>query len=385
MSANHDAGTTAGDQGNPPGQMTGQNGPVAPNRQLTAARQAAPSPRVPNACMSRAELAEAVNAWVDANTPARGALDEHYVGRLEQGRVTWPGRHYRAGFRAVLGATTDTDLGFFPSNRRPVSPLTAALGTGDGLTPDEAERLSDADRCPCRTDAATVEVVAGVLAAVRRLEDQTNAATVLPTVAAQHALMERLAGGARRTIRAAAIGLLSEITQYLGWLSIPLGRWSNAQRYLDRAAVLGAEADDPDRLSTALSFAAYAALRQGNLRSADALSEAACRDTRVHIGLRTYETYQRAEVLARDGDPTGAVRMLTRADNMLDHLPPPDDLPTFGYWYVPAFFLGQKGFVLHALGDTQAAREAGRACLAAMPAEWAHSEWAARRRRLADE
>lgn len=367
------------------GSWAGQNGPVPPNQRLRAAREATGSPRVPGAALSRGELAELVNAWVDTHTGHRGALDEHYIGRLEQGRVNWPSEHYRAGLRAILGAGSDTDLGFSPSNRRAVSPLAVSLDTVDGLTPDEAERLSQAQECPRRTDHAAVDAVAGVLAAVRRLEDQTGAATVLPTVAAQRDLLTSLAGGARRPARASAVGLLSEITQYLGWLSIPLGRWADAERFLDRAAVLATEADDPNRRSTALSFAAYRALRQGDLRSADALSEAACRDERVHIGLRTYETYQRAEVLARDGDSTGAMRLLHQADSLLDHLPPPDELPSFGYWYVPAFFLGQKGFVLKALGDRQGAREAGRASLAAMPAEWAQSEWAARRRRLAEE
>jgi tetratricopeptide (TPR) repeat protein len=335
--------------------------------------------------MSRAELAELVNAWVDTHTGQRGALDEHYVGRLEQGRVSWPGEHYRAALRAVLGVAGDADLGFRPPQRRLVSPLTVALDPVEDLSPDEAERLSAVQVCPRRTDAAALDAVAGVLSAVRRLEDQTNAATVLPTVTAQQELTVQLARGARRSVRADAVGLLSEITQYRGWLSIPLGRWADAQRFLDRAAVLATEADDPNRRSTALSFAAYRALRRGDLRSADALSEAACRDERVHIGLRTYEIYQRAEVLARDGDRTQATQLLHRADAMLDHLPPPEELPSFGYWYVPAFFLGQTGFVLKALGETQAAREAGRASLAAMPAEWASSEWAERRRRLAEE
>lgn len=122
----------AGSLGILPGQVAGQNGTVIPNRQLRAAREATPSPYVAGACMSSAELAEAINRWVEANSSAHGALDEHYVGRLERGKVTWPGQHYRAGFRAVLGATTDADLGFFPSNRRPVTPLAAVLDDSEG-------------------------------------------------------------------------------------------------------------------------------------------------------------------------------------------------------------------------------------------------------------
>lgn len=173
--------------------------------------------------------------------------------------------------------------------------------------------------------------------------------------------------------------------RYLGWLSIPLGRWDDADRYLDRAAVLAVEVDDPLRLSTALSFQAYARLRTGDLRKADSLSEAAQRDTRVHSGLRTYITYQRAEVLAHDNDRASAVRLLTEADRMVGQLPPPEGLPPSGYWYVPAFFIGQRGFVLRALGDIQGARKAALECLATMPTAWRDSEWAIRRRKLAEE
>ncbi|MGH3822281.1 MAG: XRE family transcriptional regulator, partial [Pseudonocardiaceae bacterium] len=160
---------------------------------------------------------------------------------------------------------------------------------------------------------------------------------------------------------------------------------ADTHRYLDHAAVLALEADDPLRLSTALSFQAYARLRTGDLRGADSLSEAAQRNKRAHIGLRTYVTYQRAEVLAHDNDRAGAVRLLNEADRMVEQLPPPEDLPPSGYWYVPAFFLGQRGFVLRALGDIPAARRSALACLAAMPETWRDSEWAVRRRQLAEE
>ncbi|HEU5475298.1 MAG TPA: XRE family transcriptional regulator [Actinophytocola sp.] len=356
-----------------------------PNNHLRAAREATPSPGCPGAAMSRAELADAVNTWLAEHSTRPGALDEHYVARLERGRVRWPGREYRAAFRAVLGASTDTDLGFQPSNRRPVRPNRAFSGLDGVIDPDEEDRLAYAVREPRRVDAAALRSVADVLAAVRRLEDETGAANVLPTVRAQRELVEAFAAEGRGPVRPIAVGLASELAQYHGWLHIPLGRFEEAQAHLDRAAVLGLEADDPDRLSTALSFSAYRAIRAGDFRTADALSDAARRDTRTNVALRTYETYQRAEVLARNGERTDAVRLLSEADTMVDHLPPEDELPPAGYWYTPAFFLGQKGFVLHALGDIHGARQAARDCLATMPPEWSTSEWATRRRRLAEE
>jgi tetratricopeptide (TPR) repeat protein len=358
---------------------------LEPNRLLRAARERVRSPRLPNAHLSRAELAEAVNAWLHEHTKRSGAFDGHYVGRLERGVVRWPGNDYRAALRAVLGVDNDDALGFRPPRGHLVSPCATGLDPAGALDEEAGDRLNFAVPCPRRADGAAVDAMAAVLGSVRRLEDETSAADVLPTVLHQRKLIERIATGARDGVRSRAVALSSEISQYLGWLSMPLERWEDSRRYLDRSAVLALEVDDPDRLSAALSFQAYSALRRGDFVRADAISEAARRDTRAGIGLRTYETYQRAEVLARLGDRQAAARLLLEADRMVEHLPPPEDLPDAGYWYIPAFFLGQRGFVLRALGDLQGAREAGRACLDTMPAEWAESEWAERRRRLAEE
>jgi transcriptional regulator with XRE-family HTH domain len=113
------------------------------NERLRARREAMESPRLPGARLSRAELAELVNAWLAGNTMRAGALDESAIARLEQGRVRWPNRDYRAAFRAVLGAETDEQLGFRPSNRRSVVPMSAELDAGFN---DEAAALDLAHR-----------------------------------------------------------------------------------------------------------------------------------------------------------------------------------------------------------------------------------------------
>ena len=113
---------------------------------------------------------------------------------------------------------------------------------------------------------------------------------------------------------------------------------------------------------------------------AGALSEAVRRNSRTNHGLRTYETFQGAEVPARSGQRAGALRLLREADTMVDHLPPAEELPSAGYWYIPAFFLGQRAFVLDALGDRRGARHAAQESLAELPPAWSRSEWATRRR-----
>lgn len=85
-----------------------------PNSLLRAAREAINSRRVPGECMSRSELAEEVNRHLYTATGKHYDLDRHQVSRYERGEVRWPSSAYRAGFRAVLGAKTDRDLGFTP-------------------------------------------------------------------------------------------------------------------------------------------------------------------------------------------------------------------------------------------------------------------------------
>jgi tetratricopeptide (TPR) repeat protein len=338
--------------------------PSSANTRLCLAREAMPSRLHPGTAMGRDELAGLVREWITANDPQGrlSAFDSNHLGKLERGLVRRPSPITRAALCAVLDAS-ERDLGF--------------------VADEEAERVSQALSGRVHTDHQTLTAVADVLASVRRLEDATSAADVIGTVQAQRSMVSRLADNSRGDVRGDAVGLLSELEQYLGWLSIPLERWDESKRHLDRASVLALEADDPERLAMALSFSAYRNLRRDNLRSAEALNDAAGRDERVNVGLRTYTRFQRAEVLARDGLNGDAVKALNDADRLVNDLPEDsDDLPASAYWYVPSFFHGQKAFVLHALGDDREAARTAREAIAAMPPSWRESEWASRRLEL---
>lgn len=88
---------------------------IEPNMKLRAAREATPSPTSPGFSMSRTELAEAVNEhlWHTTNK-VHTSLDSKHIGRFERGQISWPTASYRAALRAVLGASTDAELGFYP-------------------------------------------------------------------------------------------------------------------------------------------------------------------------------------------------------------------------------------------------------------------------------
>jgi hypothetical protein len=89
-----------------------------PNDALRAARERTPSRFTPGETMTRAELADAVNAWLWENTGGRFELDDHLIGKWERGIVRYPIRPYRVALRAVLGVGTDAELGFCPPTRR---------------------------------------------------------------------------------------------------------------------------------------------------------------------------------------------------------------------------------------------------------------------------
>jgi hypothetical protein len=63
--------------------------------------------------MSRQELADAVNAYLYREHKVKDKLNQDHIGKIERGQTRWPGEWRRLGFRAVLDAPSDTELGFW--------------------------------------------------------------------------------------------------------------------------------------------------------------------------------------------------------------------------------------------------------------------------------
>ena len=94
---------------------------IRPNTALSDARRRLSSPMRPGQCMSRSELADAVNAVLDRIHPGREVtahyVDFRWVGKLERGEHRWPSEARRAALRQVLGAATDADLDLYSPRR----------------------------------------------------------------------------------------------------------------------------------------------------------------------------------------------------------------------------------------------------------------------------
>jgi hypothetical protein len=62
--------------------------------------------------MTRAEVADAVNAWLWRRRGEVFTIDANHIGKYELGECRWPHEHYRTALCAVLGAVTPAELGF---------------------------------------------------------------------------------------------------------------------------------------------------------------------------------------------------------------------------------------------------------------------------------
>ncbi|WP_143517265.1 hypothetical protein [Pseudonocardia sp. MH-G8] len=202
------------------------------NRALRAARERTPSPAAPDEHMTRAELAEAVNAWIWKTTGRRYELDDHLLGKWERGVVRYPIRDYRSALRAVLGVATDSELGFRPSVRRVADPGPAALPA-----------LGRWARGTIVADATT----AAEWDLINRRDTLKGAATIVGAglVGPLVGWLEPLAD-AQLSSRSGAFALAE--VEALEHLVATFREWRSAGAGLGRTAVVGQLADVAERL-----------------------------------------------------------------------------------------------------------------------------------------
>ncbi|MFC6158981.1 hypothetical protein ACFWUU_20000 [Kribbella sp. NPDC058693] len=224
-----------------------------PNEMLRGARERTPSRRAPGEHMSRAELADAICAWLWDTTEIKYELDGHYIAKLERGAVRWPGAAYRSGLRHVLDVAADNELGFFPPSgiavAEPEPTPPSMVGHDDDLihaSDESIALLSFAEES--NVGELTVEQLQ---ADIERIAQSYLRTPTRPLFAKSRAIRDRafalLAGNqsprqSRDLYSAAGFAITM-----LAWMSVDLGRPDIAESHT-RTAWACAEAADHDVL-----------------------------------------------------------------------------------------------------------------------------------------
>jgi hypothetical protein len=282
-----------------------------PNQLLRAARHRLHSPGAPGASASRAEVAQAVNAWLWETTGRQHALDAHYLAKLERGVARWPNAAYRAGLRHVLAAHDDAALGFTPHRRTagdpvavptsnpsrwnpgPVIEWAGAVTDHDLTPPSRRNALTDAemlvgaaltteiqpflwpvsfvaDRYGSEFTPPELDAAEGFVQVLRSWHSNHGALSRSAVVAQLGAHTRRLRSapqGAPETLRAFGIGAeLADIVATMAW---DASEHATAQRYFVLAAQLAHAAGADALAAVALASLARQCFDLG--RTADGL------------------------------------------------------------------------------------------------------------------
>ncbi len=242
-----------------------------------------------------------------------------------------------------------------------------------GLDAVDLERLGSTVGHPSSAGRAGLADLTVVLERTRHLEDVAGAASVVQLVRGMDTTARTLAR--HRAGGSASASLASEVACYRGWLEQTTNRGHLADRILGDAVKLAEDGDDPSQLAHARSFRADTARHNGDLRRAVDLTESAIAVTRAHPILGVYDRFQRAELLALQGDRRRAARALKHADAAAAATEG-IDLPSFGYWYTPGFWGLERGIVLAAMGNMADAIREAEDGYAALPDGHKGTDWA---------
>ncbi|MFJ8696616.1 helix-turn-helix domain-containing protein [Streptomyces roseolilacinus] len=257
--------------------------------------------------------------------------------------------------------------------------LDGLLGTGGALTGtlpggDDRARLSRSTANPSRLDGGTVDAIAGVLAAYRRLDDTVKPRSVIPAALAQTREVVRLLKGARGPHRDRLAEVASEFVQFAGWLLAQERQDREAVRLLGQAVELADETGNGTLAAQALNFRGYLARQQGSSQGVARWYSAAAFTPGAHPAQRLGDMLQAAAGLAELGARDDALRMMEHAERLTDEaaaLPPPDT----AYWLTPEFNRLNMGLASLGLGRYADAVDHITAGLSGLPADLRNAPW----------
>ena len=311
-----------------------------PNDLLRTVRMNTPSRALPGEPLSRRELAEAANVWLWQTTNKRYELDAHTIARYERGAVRWPGRHYRAALRHVLGVATDADLGFRPNPPPKVvrsEPAVPDFGTGIDLGASPSEFLAHLvieTPTPLRIGQTDVDQVRATTHALATSENLFGGGLSCEAAAGQlrwaARLLEARADNETRREMFEAVGNLAGVVAFSAF---DIGDQRSAARCFRFALWCSEEGGSWALRAATLADMARQAVYIGDLDEALSLIEfAQVRADRLSATGRAMVSTVRARLLATLGRHAEAVAEVDRADShFVDH-DPADDPPWLIYY-----------------------------------------------------
>ncbi|MGQ0776125.1 MAG: XRE family transcriptional regulator, partial [Pseudonocardiales bacterium] len=315
-----------------------------PNDQLRAAREQVESPSATGACLSRQELAELVNAWVFEHTEDHRVveLDASYVAKLERGVIRWPREpERRAGFRAVLGAKTDAELGFHQPRRNPTILvgvkrqrfIRVGLGVGAAAAAGPTALISLLPGPPAHVPAVVsmthVEEVRAAAAEFRSWDARYGGGVLRPAAAAQlRYYAELLHAGCSDEVRQELLTAVGSFAEMAGFMAADDLADEDARKMYSFALACAEEAGDWHLRAEVLCSMSYQASWCGDPDAGLTYTESALvRAERLTATERAMLHNSRARDLAKLGDVQDALRAVGTADEAFSHAHPADDPP----------------------------------------------------------
>ncbi|MEW9519336.1 helix-turn-helix domain-containing protein [Streptomyces tubercidicus] len=264
-------------------------------------------------------------------------------------------------------------------SKKLASSLDSLVGAGGALEEtvldgDEKERVARSTANPSRLDAGTVDALAGVLAAYRRLDDVIRPESVIPASVTQMKEITRMLRGARGPHRDRLAEVASEWVQFSGWMLAQVRKDKKAVGLLNDALELADEIGNGTLAAQALNFKGYIARQQNRPQGIARWFSAAANTPGAHPAQRIGDFLQAAAGMAAMGELDVALRMVEDAEGLTDKaaaIPPPDT----AYWLTPAFNRLNMGICTLALGRQNEAADHLRSGLAGLPDELRDAPW----------
>lgn len=338
---------------------------LMPNRRLMAARVAAG--------LTQGTVAELANAQVERDTGKPGAMDADYVSKLERGVYRWPGKHYRCALRTVLGASTDSDLGFYSTrcrkptvvsgisetapgsddvNRqaflRAMAASVAGMAVGSPAAAEAVGRAAAGD-APSRAGTTDIQQVDHAITFFGELQSLYGGGVCRDSIAGQVKwAVGLLHASATEEVKNALYQSVGFLVDVAGWGAFDAGYHETARQYFTLALSCAEQANDWGLRANVLSDMARQAIYIGRPDDGLSLIELAqVREDRQTPTVRAMLSTVRARTLAKVGRGEDCYGAVLAAEDHFGKQNPGDDPPWITY-FDTAELAGDAG---HALLD----------------------------------